>query len=247
MKVKERTPYRLVLRHVTLWLWVMTAWAIVVAARESLEFAVRCERDTSSGGSCYSERVHVIPTSRWSSPIPIQDIERVVVEKGDVVIELTGGERAHLPNFGRGLTSEEIAARLNAFLQDRQATSVHIIRSLPARLGISPLGPVFIVVLIALFVATLSDLVITCTADKELGKVMVRRRGLLWAREAVIPLRDIADVEVQHGKKGRNARVCFILKSGERKPLRPVYMPGNHEATAQHLREFLGLPQDSST
>jgi hypothetical protein len=225
---------------------MMTAWGIVVAAHESLEFSVRCERDTSSGGSCYSEWVHVVPTSRWSSPIPIQDIERVVVEKGHVAIELRGGERTHLPTLSRGLTSKEVAARLNAFLQDRQATSVHIIRSLPARLGISPLGPVFIVVLIALFVGTLSDLVITCTADKELGKVIVRRRGLLWAREEVIPLRDIADVEVQHGEKGRNARVCFILKSGERKPLRPVYMPGNHEATARHLREFLGLPQDFS-
>jgi hypothetical protein len=102
------------------------------------------------------------------------------------------------------------------------------------------------VLALILLLATLINLTLTCTVDKESGQVILRRRNLLFARQEVIPLEQLTDVEVQYfDRRKRTSRICFVLTSGERKPMRSLFTQhvSEHQRAAEALRVFLGFPR----
>ncbi len=250
MKVREHTPSRLVLRYRALWIWVMGAFALAVTVRESQETAITCRRE-ASGGACYLEKVHLVPLGGpyrgFMDPVPLEDIARAGVEdSGLVFLERRDGKPVYLPGPPvKDLAAEDVAARLNAFLQDREARFLRVLRGWPARFGLQPPGAPAIVAVLFLLLATFSDLVVTCTVDKAAGRIVLRRRGLLFAREEVLALGSVVGVEVEHMRSSpASTRLCFILDSGERRPVRTVFFKGRRDTDtrdAERLREFLGL------
>jgi hypothetical protein len=252
MKVREQTPSRLVLRHVAVWIWLLGAFALAATVSESEETAITCRRE-ASGGACFLEKVHLVPRGEpyrgWMDPVPLEDIAYAGVEEsGLLFFQRRDGKPVYLPGSPvKGFTPEEVAGRLNTFLQDGQAPFLRVLRDWPARLGLRPLGAPVLVALLFLLLATFSDLVVTVTADKAAGRLVVRRRGLLFAREEAFALGAVVDVEVEHMEtKSASTRLCLVLDSGERRPVRTVYMQGREETDrrdAERLREFLGLPR----
>jgi hypothetical protein len=245
LKIVKRTSSQLVLRQVTLWLWVMGALGLAISVSGSREFAVTCQRH-STGGWCDMEQVIIIPLGEpyriAMDPIDINDIEQVSVgQYRQVTFELRDGRSITLPIPPKQFTPEEVAARLNAFLQAPEVSFIRVLRDWPARLAIPAL-----VLALLLLLATFISLTLTCTVDKESGQVILRRRNLLFARQEVIPLEQLTDVEVQYFDRRKNtSRICFVLTSGERKPMRTLFTQhaSEHLRAAEALREFLGLPR----
>lgn len=250
MKVHEQTPSRLVLRYVAVWIWLIGAWALAATVSQSQESAITCRRE-ASGGSCFLEKVYLVPRGEpyrgWMQPVPLEDIAYAGVEdSGSLFLERRKGRRVYLPGPPmKGIAPEDAAARINTFLQDGEAPFLRILRGWPARFGLRPLGAPALVALLFLLVATFSDLVVTVTVDKAAGRLVVRRRGLLFAREEAFALGAVVGVEVQHLRRSSTStRLCLVLDSGERRPVRTVYLQGRGETDrqdAERLREFLGL------
>ena len=85
----------------------------------------------------------------------------------------------------------------------------------------------------------------TLTIDKEAGKIRMKRKTLLWQRAPIEkPLKEIADVTVDTAIDRSSGveihRTMLISRSGEGWAL-PASDKKDAEATAQHVREFLGL------
>ena len=85
----------------------------------------------------------------------------------------------------------------------------------------------------------------TLMLDKETGKVSMRRKTLMWEPEPIErPLCEIADVAVDPAANRYSGfEIChtmLISRNGEGWAL-PAFDKKDAEATAQRVREFLGI------
>ena len=86
----------------------------------------------------------------------------------------------------------------------------------------------------------------TLTLDKDAGSARMQRKLLMWKLKPVEkPLSEIADVTVDAGvDRASGVEVCntmLVSRTGEGWAL-PAADKKDATATAQQLREFLGLP-----
>jgi hypothetical protein len=88
----------------------------------------------------------------------------------------------------------------------------------------------------------------TITLDRSVGTATLRSQNLLRNKVQEIPLREIANFEIQSSRSSSDSsttfRIAVVKTSGERIPLSGMYSSGyNSKAKkARKLCEFLGLP-----
>ncbi|BAT54426.1 hypothetical protein NOS3756_33950 [Nostoc sp. NIES-3756] len=138
---------------------------------------------------------------------------------------------------------EAYAKKINAFLQDSQATKFNIGED--SRLWAYPLGIVLIAGGAICVVYVLMNGQIVCTFDKTLGKVIVKRDS--WVGDSVIEakLREIlgVDIDVVRVNRSNSYNVVIKLESEEEIYLSagPMFTADSAEKTFEAIANFLQL------
>ncbi len=110
-----------------------------------------------------------------------------------------------------------------------------------------PLLPILFVI-IGLLVMILAGGVVCCGFDKNLGKVTLKRRGLLGMKVTEHSLKEIVDVQLESNSWNRddnaNYDVVLFLRQSKAVPLKVYQTSSNTEKikVVNVIREFLCLP-----
>jgi len=87
--------------------------------------------------------------------------------------------------------------------------------------------------------------VVTCTFDKTLGCMNLKRRGLFKTKVIEHPIEEISGVQLEESRDSESStyRVSLVLVSGKRVPLTSYYSTGlrGKQKTAQDIAAFLGV------
>jgi hypothetical protein len=237
MKITQHTPTQLTLRHTPIALWligsIFTIIGVITLILFSKASTFTCERVQPNQGNCELIHAHfVISKTLIISLHELKNAEIVMTRNRQIdsffllkphyrVTLLTSNQRIPLSIYGSTKREKQdiIAAKINAFLKNAEATSLLIKQD--NRWLIYFISGLLII--IGLF-AELSK-ILTITFDKTQESLKIERHGLLGTQCIEHSLQEIKKVKL-NTSFAFNSRTVFyqvvlLLKSGEGIPLTP--------------------------
>jgi len=241
VKIIQHTPTRLTLREYPLELWlnggmlVFLSLVLILFSAEVTTFT--CQRLGPTQGQCELATASLLNPAR--RVIELHELHGARLESpgphgsGQVVLLTTGGDVPLTRYQGLSGSKSQAVDQINAFVSDPTAPALTVREDgwrLAFVIGLSAIG--FVAALVILVKARIA----TCTFDKALGKVTLRRRGLLGAQVRAFALRDIVDVQVEKhplmsaGTRAKPRwvyRINLIIGPDEHVPLVPYRSSGS--------------------
>lgn len=252
MKIVQQTPTELTLRLRPVGLWVFggifaaAGLAVIICFGRATTLA--CNRVEPTQGSCEIAESSLLGfAAREISLTSLQgaEVETQTDSDGSThrVVLLTRDEDIPFPfYYSSGYDKKQAnASRINAFVNNPAEIALGIQDD--GRWFAYPFGGIFVAA--GLFVISTGK-VVTCSFDKTLDRMTLRRQGLFGAEVIKHSIWRISDVQVESsidGDDDRTYRVSFKLKAGDHLPLTSYYSggKGDKQQTVERIRTFLKL------
>ncbi len=235
MKIVQQTPTVLKLQDQPVGLWIFGSLFVIAGLFVMTVFGrastLTCRRVEPTQGKCELAESGLLGSQ--SQEIPLTGLQGAKVETssssdGDTyrVALLTRDGNIPLTSiYSSGYEAKQASAsRVDAFVSN-PGEALLTVRD-DSRWFAYPFGGIFVAA--GLFVVSVTQ-VVTCSFDKTLGCMVVKRKGLFKTELLEHRLREVLDVQVEDSTDSdgdQTYRVRFLLACGDRLPLTSYYSSG---------------------